>query len=89
MLPNFTDISFLKSGSPVQQNAFRFLEQEKILYHLKSFNATVTGSLPIDVFLANQSDIDIACESKDFTEATAVLKQHFGSYNDFSIRTNR
>jgi hypothetical protein len=63
LLPDFENIAYLKSGSPIQLQAFNILTHSKILYHLQPFKPVVTGTLPLDLFIPGKSDIDIIIES--------------------------
>ncbi|HEY0743552.1 MAG TPA: DUF4269 domain-containing protein [Chryseosolibacter sp.] len=63
MLPDFENIAYLKSGSPIQLQAFNILTHSKILYHLQPFRPVLTGTLPLDLFVPGKSDLDIIIES--------------------------
>lgn len=63
MLPDFENIAYLKSGSPIQLQAFNILSDSKILYHLEPFKPVLTGTIPLDLFIPNKSDLDIIIQS--------------------------
>jgi hypothetical protein len=85
MLPEFENISYLKSGSPIQQKTYNLLEYSKILYHLRLFHPVLTGTLPLDLFIAGKSDLDIICQSSDFKSVEKNLLNTFAGYTGFSI----
>jgi hypothetical protein len=63
LLPDFENIAYLKSGSPIQLQVFNILTNSKILYHLQNFKPVVTGTVPLDLFIPGQSDVDIIIQS--------------------------
>jgi hypothetical protein len=63
LLPDFENIAYLKSGSPVQLQVFNILTNSKILYHLQNFKPVLTGTLPLDLFIPGKSDLDIIIQS--------------------------
>jgi hypothetical protein len=63
LLPDFENIAYLKSGSPIQLQVFNILTNSKILYHLQNFKPVLTGTLPLDLFVRGKSDLDIIIQS--------------------------
>jgi hypothetical protein len=63
LLPDFENIAYLKSGSPIQLQAFNILSDSKILYHLEQFKPVLTGTIPLDLFIPGKSDLDIIIQS--------------------------
>jgi hypothetical protein len=63
LLPDFENIAYLKSGSPIQLQAFNILTDSKILYHLQTFKPVLTGTIPLDLFITGKSDLDIIIQS--------------------------
>jgi hypothetical protein len=63
LLPDFENIAYLKSGSPIQLQVFNILTNSKILYHLQNFKPVLTGTLPLDLFIPGKSDLDIIIQS--------------------------
>ncbi|MBT1698478.1 DUF4269 domain-containing protein [Fulvivirgaceae bacterium PWU4] len=85
MLPDFENISYLRSGSPIQRKAYDLLIHSKILYHLRPFRPILTGTLPLDLFIDGKSDLDIICQSSDFESVEKFLLRTFAAYSGFSI----
>lgn len=86
MLPDFENISYLRSGSPIQRKAYDLLIHSKILYHLGPFRPLLTGTLPLDLFIEAKSDLDIICQSSDFESVEKFLLTTFAGYSGFSIQ---
>jgi hypothetical protein len=84
LLPDFENITYLKSGSPIQQRAYAFLKQSKILYHLKPFRPILTGTLPLDIFIEGKSDLDIICQASSFESVEKILLKNYGRQELFS-----
>jgi hypothetical protein len=63
LLPDFENIAYLKSGSPIQLQAFNILSTSKILYHLGPYKPVLTGTLPLDLFVPGKSYLDIIIQS--------------------------
>jgi hypothetical protein len=85
LLPDFEDISYLKKGSPIQQKVFALLTQSKILYHLRSYQPILTGTLPLDIFIEGKSDLDIVCCSKHLESVEKILLTEYTTEKDFLI----
>jgi hypothetical protein len=81
---DWTDISYLKTGSPAQQQAYTALQGSHVLDKLKNFSATLVGTYPIDIAITG-SDLDIICEVKDHAGFAALLKSKFASFNQFEL----
>jgi hypothetical protein len=84
-LPDFKNIEYLKSGSPIQRIGYSILIESKILYHLKSFGPVLTGTLPLDLFIEGKSDLDIICQSADLLTVEKILLNRYGKQPRFSI----
>jgi hypothetical protein len=85
LLPDFEDITYLKSGSPIQRRAYSAITQSKILYHLKPFRPVLTGTLPLDIFIEGKSDLDIICQSEDLRSVEKILRKKYGRRELFSL----
>jgi hypothetical protein len=85
LLPDFEDISYLKQGSPIQQKVFALLTQSKILYHLRSYQPILTGTLPLDIFIEGKSDLDIICCSNQLKSVEKILLAEYAPEKDFFI----
>ncbi len=81
----FHDISYLKNGTPRQQEAYTILQQNKVLEKLQAFDPVLVGTIPINVDIET-SDLDIICcfKNKDFFRDTIVSL--FKTSQHFSIR---
>ncbi|MFZ6011501.1 MAG: DUF4269 domain-containing protein [Bacteroidota bacterium] len=87
MLPAFESISYLKVGTPLQRKTYDVLCQSGILSALAPYNPVLAGTLPLDLFIPGQSDLDILCEvSSSLQEFSEFLIQEFSSRDAFSIR---
>jgi hypothetical protein len=86
MLPDFKDITYLNTGSPLQQKAYAVLTQSKILYHLQPFHPILTGTMPLDIFSDGKSDLDIVCEAASLESVENVLRTHYGKETGFSLQ---
>jgi hypothetical protein len=67
---DFFDLSYLATGSAVQQNGLKAITSLGILEMWKEYDPVVVGTLPLDLF-TDQSDIDILCcytNAEDFAE---------------------
>ncbi|HEY3405969.1 MAG TPA: DUF4269 domain-containing protein [Ohtaekwangia sp.] len=62
MLPDFSNIDYLREGSAIQQKGWEILTSSGILMALSPFKPILTGTLPLDIFIENKSDLDISCE---------------------------
>jgi hypothetical protein len=82
MLPDFTNIDYLRNGSPTQQQGWKILSVTNALTKLKSFDATLAGTLPLDLYLAD-SDLDIICYAEDLTHFEKYITQAFGMYSGY------
>lgn len=86
MLPDFENIAYLKSGSPIQLQAFNILTDSKILYHLEPFKPVLTGTLPLDLFIQGKSDLDIIIQSDRLQIMEQRLLDTFASKKKLSIK---
>jgi hypothetical protein len=84
LLPDFEDITYLKSGSLIQQHAYTLLTRSKILYHLKSFRPVLTGTLPLDIFIEGKSDLDIICQAETLESVEKILLKEYSRQELFS-----
>ncbi|GAA4272179.1 DUF4269 domain-containing protein [Aquimarina gracilis] len=83
---DFGDITYLKSGSKRQQEAYRELTRLNVFEHLKNYDPILTGTIPIQIDVP-KSDLDIICQCKNHIEFSSQLCELFGHQNDFKIRS--
>ncbi|UGU16371.1 DUF4269 domain-containing protein [Sinomicrobium kalidii] len=82
---DFEDITYLKAGSEVQQNAYRTLTGHGILTALKKYTPVLAGTIPIDIAVED-SDLDIICCWEDKPAFIRSLQWHFGTFSGFVTR---
>lgn len=83
---NFKNIAYLNHGNQRQKLAFYELNHYKILEKLKKYNPILTGTIPIEIDIA-ESDLDIICECKNHAEFLAYLQQEFSTFKNFKVHT--
>jgi predicted metalloenzyme YecM len=74
----------MTSGTPNQQKAWRSLQITNILDKLKTYDATVVGTIPLDIDISS-SDIDIICEANDLEKFALDMRAHFSNFSSFAI----
>ena len=87
-MPNFKNIKYLKHGNARQQRAYNALTKLGIFEELKTFSPLLTGTIPIEIDLP-ESDLDIICECKNHKEFSELLRELFGKYKGFNIKTHQ
>lgn len=90
MLPDFTNIDYLRNGSLLQQQGWKILSDTNALLNLKSFDAILAGTLPLNLYLPG-SDLDIICFAEDLTHFEKYITQAFGMYSGYecTVKTIR
>lgn len=76
---DFTNIDYLKIGSPKQQSVYNVIKESMILQHLASYSPVLVGTFPLGIDIEG-SDIDIACyyqSKEDFLQRLHTLKTVF------------
>jgi len=86
MFPDFSNIDFLRTGSPIQQKGWKILHQTQLLKKLQPYTPVLTGTLPIDIFVEGKSDIDISCEVFSFSTFTEFVNQQFAQFKNITIK---
>lgn len=81
----FYDISYLKAGTPRQQEAYTVLHQNRIFEKLHAFDPVLAGTIPININIAT-SDLDILCYFKNKEFYTKKITNLFSQQKNFSIR---
>lgn len=84
MIP-WQDISYLESGTPSQQRAYRCIHKLGILEDLREFSPVLVATVCLDIDTAT-SDLDIVCCAKDDAVFRAKATGLFGSCARFAIR---
>ncbi|ASZ13645.1 DUF4269 domain-containing protein [Chitinophaga pendula] len=82
---DFTDISYLQAGTPLQQQVYAIVTRHRLLEVLGEYGPILIGSIPIRVAIAD-SDIDISCCYKDAIAFRVHLQTLFGDYPLFRLR---
>ena len=85
MMKKFDSIAHLAKGTLRQQDAYRTLETHQVLEKLKSFDPILTGTVPIDIAVAD-SDLDVICYYEDSAHFKAQLEHHFSGYPGFKLK---
>jgi len=84
----FTNLGYLKTGTPVQQKAYIELVSLNIFTNLKRFNPILAGTIPIDISIKN-SDLDIICHCTNHKDFSKRLSDLYGNKKDFQIQTKQ
>nr|WP_199002304.1 DUF4269 domain-containing protein [Flavobacterium sp. ASV13] len=82
---DFTNIAYLKTGNPIQVQAYNTITQNKIIEVLSEFDPILAGTIPININIEN-SDLDIICYWQNKTNFIEKLKLFFKNEKDFEIR---
>ncbi|WP_236570465.1 DUF4269 domain-containing protein [Paenibacillus sp. An7] len=80
----YKDLTYLLSGSEVQQAAYHVLQQYNVMEILSPYTPILTGTIPIDINIVG-SDLDIICEVHDFSAFERLLRSEFGDFQDFIL----
>lgn len=81
-LPDFTELSYLASGSSMQQKAYRVLAEECVMEKLQQFSPILIGTFPLDIAIQS-SDLDIACCVSDMGIFKERLFVSFGNNDQY------
>ncbi|MGD1842692.1 MAG: DUF4269 domain-containing protein [Thermonemataceae bacterium] len=82
MLPDFTDISYLAQGTPIQREVYQSLKALKINEVLQAYHPIVVGTFPIDLAVEG-SDIDVICCCKHINTFEAIVRTTFAHLSHF------
>lgn len=77
---DFTKIDYLKNGNERQKRAYEVLTRYHIFEKLKDYSPILAGTIPIEIDIED-SDLDIICEAKDFTEFEKSLSEMFSEFD--------
>jgi hypothetical protein len=82
---NLFDISYLLTGSPIQQAGYTAIKNERVLELLHPFRPVLAGTLPLDLFIYG-SDLDILCYAPDEKSFASHLEKSFSHHDEFLLR---
>ncbi|PKQ65665.1 hypothetical protein BZG02_01275 [Labilibaculum filiforme] len=82
---NWKDITYLKSGSEIQKQAFKCLNTLQIFDLLAAHSPILTGTIPIGISI-DSSDLDIACNYMDADKFEKKIQSLFGEQKEFKIQ---
>lgn len=82
---DFEKLDYLKDGNELQQKAYRLLTEHGVFEKLKAFHPVLTGTIPIDIAIAN-SDLDVICYWKTNSDFKRSLTNHFSNEQGFELR---
>ena len=83
---DFSNLAYLKSGTPRQQLAYWELTDLGIMEALVEYHPLLAGTIPLGIDLP-ESDLDVICECYDHPRFAESLQEAFGSYPDFEWYT--
>lgn len=76
---HWKDVSYLKFGTERQKDAYASLREARVLDLLSNYDATLVGTIPLDIDLPG-SDLDIVCMASDLGVFAQTIKKHFGTF---------
>ncbi len=79
---DWTDITYLRDGTQVQQKAYRAITELGILSTLKPFDPVIAGTIPIGIDIPG-SDLDIICYASAIPAFRKKIRNHFRELPDF------
>lgn len=81
---DFESIDYLKSGTPLQKEAYEALSENNVMEKLGKFQPLLVGTIPINIAIKD-SDLDIVCTFEKKEIFIKEIQQHFSAYLQFSI----
>lgn len=88
MTIDFTTVNYLLSGTPKQKEAYRIIDEIKILELLKNYKPILVGTIPIDIDIP-ASDLDIICEVHNFDYFEELILLSFGNMEAFRCKKSK
>ncbi len=82
---DFKTVEYLKKGNERQRKCYDLLESIRIFEVLRAYAPVLTGTIPIEIDLP-ESDLDIICETHDFTEFREIVRWYYSNYDRFTDR---
>ena len=83
---NFSELTYLKKGSAIQQKGFDAITSSLIMEKLSHYDPVLVGTLPLDIFIET-SDLDILCYFENMDEFIQLLNEKFVDQSNFKLRT--
>ena len=83
---DFAKISYLRSGTKRQKEAYIELIELGLLDDLASYSPILVGTIPIDIDVPD-SDLDIICQVSDHRRFKEDVLRLYGQQSSFSIAT--
>lgn len=82
---DWTDLSYLRAGTPRQRSTYAALIQLGVFSHLHHFTPLLAGTIPLNIDLPT-SDLDIICEARDLNVFQQTLTHHYTHQQNFALR---
>jgi hypothetical protein len=79
------DLTYLKTGTPRQREAFSVLGALRILEILQPFDPVLVSTVCVGLDIAG-SDLDIICEVHEPSGFESLVRQHFAACDGFQFR---
>jgi hypothetical protein len=76
------DTSYLKTGTKIQQAAYKSLESLDLFNFLKKYSPILAGTIPLGIDVEG-SDLDIICEAENLPEFEDLLINKFQNQDEF------
>lgn len=83
-MPDFENISYLRTGNKRQQLAYQTLTQHAVLEKLADYQPILTGTIPIDIDIPS-SDLDIICYWTDKKDFITQVQNSFATETNFQL----
>lgn len=81
---DFTDISYLREGTVIQQEVYNLLDKYGIWDILQPYDPILVGTYPLDIQVKS-SDLDIVCYAPDLKAFEQFLKEKFSGESNFTL----
>ncbi|MDF2679059.1 MAG: hypothetical protein K0R47_249 [Brevibacillus sp.] len=77
-MTNWRDLTYLLSGTPKQQAAWKAISQTLVIESLQAYDPVLAGTIPLNIDI-EASDLDIICTSYDLDEFDADVRAAYGN----------
>lgn len=83
---NWKNVSYLRTGTPRQQQAYATLQQLGVMSTLHEFDPVLAGTIPLDIDIAS-SDLDLLCAvaPSEVTYFNQLLRSHYAHLPEFAL----